>query len=113
MSIAKRFSIIKVEVCPLDIPVTDPFVVATGQVVTAQNLFVRVTLGNGSHGYGEIAPFPDMSGEDQASSLVAVKELADDSVRSVCASISALRQIISGNGSCSSGGALRAGDRSG
>ena len=76
MRIAKRFSVTKIEVCPIDIPVTDPFVVATGQVVSARNLFVRVTLGNGSHGFGEIAPFPDMSGEDQASSLVAVKELA-------------------------------------
>ena len=76
MSLTKPFSITKVEVCPLDIPVTDPFVVATGQVVTAQNLFVRVTLGNGSQGYGEIAPFPDLSGEDQKSSFVAVQELA-------------------------------------
>ena len=77
MDSTKSYSVIAIDVCPLDIPVTDPFVVATGKVVTARNLFVRVTLENGSHGYGEIAPFPELSGEDQASSLVAVKELAE------------------------------------
>ncbi len=37
----------------------------------AKNLFVRVTLQSGVAGYGEVAPFPDISGEDQASCLAA------------------------------------------
>ena len=59
-------TITKVEVWPFDVPITDPFVVATGRLVTAQNLFVRVTLKNGAHGYGEIAPFPEVGGEDRS-----------------------------------------------
>lgn len=60
----------------MNIPLTDPFIVATGELDSAQNLFVRITLGDGSVGYGEIAPFPDITGEDLASSLTMAKELA-------------------------------------
>jgi o-succinylbenzoate synthase len=71
-----RLTVHKVEICPVDIPLPDPFVVATGELGSAQNLFIRITLQNGSVGYGEIAPFPDVTGEDRASSLAMAKELA-------------------------------------
>ena len=54
----------------------DPFVVATGQMVTTETLFVRVTLEGGHMGYGEIAPFYDISGENRESSLTVTKKLA-------------------------------------
>ena len=57
--------ITKVEIWPVDIPITDPFAVATGRLVTAQNLFVRITLKGGARGYGEIAPFPEVGGADR------------------------------------------------
>ena len=59
----------------MDIPLLDPFVVATGELSTAQNLFIRLSLQNGSVGYGEIAPFPDVTGEDRTSSFTMAKEL--------------------------------------
>ena len=71
-----RFIVTKVEVWPIDIPLTDPFVVATGSRMTAENAFVRVTLANGAHGYGEMAPFPEVGGEDRTSSLVVASQLA-------------------------------------
>ena len=37
----------------------------------AKNIFVRVILQDGSVGYGEVAPFPDISGEDQVACLAA------------------------------------------
>ncbi len=37
----------------------------------AKNIFIRVTLYDGSEGFGEVAPFPDISGEDQATCLAA------------------------------------------
>ena len=37
----------------------------------AKNIFVRVTLHDGSVGYGEVAPFPDISGEDREGCLAA------------------------------------------
>lgn len=66
----------RIEIWPVDVPITDPFVVATGARVVAQNLFMRVTLHDGTQGIGEAAPFPEVGGEDQASCLVAATELA-------------------------------------
>ncbi|HNA45889.1 MAG TPA: dipeptide epimerase [Nitrospira sp.] len=66
----------RIEIWPVDIPITDPFVVATGARVTAQNLFMRVTLKDGTHGVGEAAPFPEVGGEDRASCLAAAQKLA-------------------------------------
>jgi L-alanine-DL-glutamate epimerase-like enolase superfamily enzyme len=66
----------RIEIWPIDVPITDPFVVATGARVTAQNLFMRVTLRDGTCGYGEAAPFPEVGGEDRESSLAAAMTLA-------------------------------------
>lgn len=69
MSAATSFTITAVELCPLDLPITDPFVVATGQLQVAHNAFVRLTLHDGTVGYGEIAPFPAITGENRESSM--------------------------------------------
>lgn len=61
---------------PIDVPITDPFVVATGARIVAENVFVRVTLRDGRHGYGEAAPFPEVGGEDRASCLASLALLA-------------------------------------
>lgn len=61
---------------PIDIPITDPFVVATGARVVAENVFVRISLSNGVCGYGEAAPFPEVGGEDRLSCLNALAQLA-------------------------------------
>ena len=76
MSSEEQLRVQKVEIWPINIPLTDPFVVATGELGMAQNLFVRITLQDGSVGIGEIAPFPDVTGEDRVSSLAKAKELA-------------------------------------
>jgi L-alanine-DL-glutamate epimerase-like enolase superfamily enzyme len=65
----------KVEFWPIDIPITDPFVVATGARTIAENVFLRVTLSNGAQGYGEAAPFPEVGGETRESCLVALHRL--------------------------------------
>lgn len=64
-----------VEFWPIDIPLTDPFVVATGARVVAENVFVRITLSDGTCGYGEAAPFPEVGGEDRGSCLSALEQL--------------------------------------
>ncbi len=60
---------------PVDIPLTDPFVVATGARTVAENVFVRITLANGAQGYGEAAPFPEVGGETRESCLAALARL--------------------------------------
>ena len=69
MSADTSFIVTKIEFRSLDLPITDPFVVATGQLQAARNAFVRLTLHDGAIGYGEIAPFPAITGEDRESSL--------------------------------------------
>jgi L-alanine-DL-glutamate epimerase-like enolase superfamily enzyme len=64
-----------VEFWPVDVPLTDPFVVATGARTVAENVFLRVTLSNGVQGYGEAAPFPEVGGETRESCLIALRQL--------------------------------------
>ena len=66
-----------VEFWPIDIPITDPFVVATGARTIAENVFLRVTLSNGAQGYGEAAPFPEVGGETRESCLIALRQLGE------------------------------------
>ena len=67
--------IIRIEFWPVDVPITDPFVVATGARLIAENILIRVTLMDGAQGYGEAAPFPEVGGEDRASCLCALRQL--------------------------------------
>jgi L-alanine-DL-glutamate epimerase-like enolase superfamily enzyme len=68
-------TVIKVELWPVDLPLTDPFVVAMGARVAAQNAYVRITLRGGACGYGEMAPFPEVGGEDRVASMQAATRL--------------------------------------
>lgn len=68
-----RWTITQIEFWPVDIPITDPFVVATGTRITAQNVFVRITLASGTEGYGEAAPFPEVGGETRHSCLASMR----------------------------------------
>lgn len=65
-----------IDLWPLDIPLTDPFVVATGSRVLAQNAFVRLTLADGTVGYGEMAPLPEVGGETRDACLSRATALA-------------------------------------
>jgi L-Ala-D/L-Glu epimerase len=57
---------------PLDIPLEEPFAIATGRVTAARNALVRVRLSNGVEGIGEAAPFPPSGGETQETALAAI-----------------------------------------
>jgi L-alanine-DL-glutamate epimerase-like enolase superfamily enzyme len=66
----------RIDCWPIDIPLTDPFVVASGSRTVAENLFIRLTLSDGTRGYGEAAPFPEVGGETRAACFEAVTQLA-------------------------------------
>ncbi|MBH0179576.1 MAG: dipeptide epimerase [Nitrospira sp.] len=75
MTPAPSSFITSIEFWPVDIPITDPFVVATGARVVAENVFIRTTLSDGICGYGEAAPFPEVGGEDRKACLNALSDL--------------------------------------
>jgi L-alanine-DL-glutamate epimerase-like enolase superfamily enzyme len=60
----------------VDVPITDPFVVATGARTVAENVLLRVTLSNGLQGYGEASPFPEVGGETRDSCLRSLHQLS-------------------------------------
>ncbi len=57
---------------PLDVPLLEPFAIATGRITAARNALVRLRLANGVEGIGEVAPFPPSGGETQETALAAV-----------------------------------------
>ena len=71
-----RTTIQSITVEPLNIPLQEPFTIATGSVSEAQNVLITVTLADGSVGYGECAPFTPSTGETQATALAAAQGCA-------------------------------------
>jgi L-alanine-DL-glutamate epimerase-like enolase superfamily enzyme len=71
-----RTTIRSVTVEPLNIPLLEPFTIATGSVSEARNVLVAITLDDGSVGYGESAPFPPSTGESQETALAAAQGCA-------------------------------------
>ncbi len=68
-----RTTIRAITVEPLNIPLKEPFTIATGSVSEAQNVLITVTLEDGSLGYGESAPFSPSTGETQTTALAAAQ----------------------------------------
>ena len=71
MSSITHTTIRSVVVEPLNIPLLEPFTIATGSVSDVRNVLITVTLEDGSVGYGECAPFPPSTGESQETALAA------------------------------------------
>jgi len=61
----KALTIENIEIKPLDVALTDNFTISQGSVQKVQSLLVILTLKDGTTGYGEITPFPELSGENR------------------------------------------------
>ena len=68
-----RTTIRSITIEPLNIPLLEPFTIATGSVSDARNVLITITLDDGSVGYGESAPFPPSTGESQETALAAAQ----------------------------------------
>ena len=64
--------IVRVSCRPLNIPLLEPFAIATGTVHAASNVLVEVELDSGIVGLGECAPFPPSGGETQETAIAAI-----------------------------------------
>ncbi|HEX9414103.1 MAG TPA: dipeptide epimerase [Ktedonobacterales bacterium] len=67
--------IARLEAEPLDLPLLEPFIIATGRMDSARNVLVRITLADGTVGLGEASPFPPSGGESQETALAAVRAM--------------------------------------
>lgn len=63
-----------------DVELLEPFGIATGAQLVAQNALLEVELTSGERGLGEAAPFPAVNGETQADALSALQAVADELV---------------------------------
>lgn len=62
---------------PLNVPLNEPFGIATGAQHRAENVLVRLTLEDGTVGLGEAAPVPHISGESQGDVLRVLSDVGD------------------------------------
>lgn len=60
---------------PFDLPLKEPFIIATGRKDAANNVLVRVQLEDGTVGFGEVAPSPYTTGDTQATAIAAINHL--------------------------------------
>lgn len=61
---------------PWNVELLEPFGIATGAQLVAENVLVELRLVSGAVGFGEAAPFPAVNGETQAHALAALKSTA-------------------------------------
>jgi L-Ala-D/L-Glu epimerase len=71
-----RTTIRSVTVEPLNIPLLEPFTIATGSVSQAQNVLITIMLDDGNVGYGECAPFTPSTGETQETAIATARGCA-------------------------------------
>jgi len=74
-----------IAVWPVDVPLSDPFVISRGSLSVASVAFVRVRLVDGTAGYGEVAPFTALTGETRERSIEAVRRMAAGLAGASCA----------------------------
>jgi len=91
-----RLDIASIHVTPVDVGLTDPFVISRGAVSTAALAFVHVRLAGGVEGFGEIAPFTALTGETRARSMATAKQLSALLLNCSCADWEALAGIMRG-----------------
>ncbi|HVW21633.1 MAG TPA: enolase C-terminal domain-like protein [Opitutaceae bacterium] len=63
-----------VDIEPLDLPLFEPFGISGGAQAAANNVLLRIGLGDGTTGLGEGAPLPPYNGETQRGTLAALQE---------------------------------------
>jgi len=67
-----------ISISTLDLPLTEPFSIATGKQDEVKNVLVKVSLRNGIVGLGEAAPFPAVNGETQESTVACLEKVKGD-----------------------------------
>jgi L-alanine-DL-glutamate epimerase-like enolase superfamily enzyme len=65
--------IASVSIQPWNVDLLEPFGIATGAQLLAENVLLELVLDSGERGVGEAAPFPAVSGETQAQALEALR----------------------------------------
>jgi L-alanine-DL-glutamate epimerase-like enolase superfamily enzyme len=65
--------IASLSILPWNVELLEPFGIATGAQLVAENVLLELVLESGTTGLGEAAPFPAVNGETQAQALAALQ----------------------------------------
>jgi L-alanine-DL-glutamate epimerase-like enolase superfamily enzyme len=85
-----------ISVEPLNIPLQEPFTIATGSISHVRNVLITIVLEDGSTGYGECSPFSPSTGESQATALAAAQDCVELLIGRDAACWRELARIIQG-----------------
>jgi len=66
-----------VDVYYYDLPLLEPFKISIAEMKDALNVLVRLHTNQGIVGWGEASPFPALTGDTQATSIAAAKDIAE------------------------------------
>lgn len=90
----ESLTIERLELKHLDVPLTDTFTISQGSVQTVRNLLVLMTLKDGTRGYGEITPFPELAGEDRESCIQKFNDISGSLIGQSLKNIRYISQML-------------------
>ena len=90
-----------------DLPLKEPFIIATGRKDAANNVLIRVILEDGTIGYGEVAPSPYTTGDTQQTVIAVLNHIRwaveGQDVREWRTLLAKTRKLVRGNVGAHSG----------
>jgi o-succinylbenzoate synthase len=90
----RSLTIENIEIRHLDVALTDNFTISQGSVQTVQNLLIILTLKDGTVGYGEITPFPELSGENREICTQKFNDISNDIIGQSLENIRHISQFL-------------------
>ncbi|MFZ1705948.1 MAG: dipeptide epimerase [Saprospiraceae bacterium] len=98
-----KTTIHKIEIIPIEIALTEPFVISKGALTHARNTVVKIYNTDGTYGTGECCPYRTIHGETQTGTIAFAKELAKvllgENPREIRKHTSLMDKMIVGNAS--------------
>lgn len=68
--------IVKIELIPVQLPLSEPFIISKGALTHAKLTFVKIYDSEGNYGIGECCPYRSIHGETQEGTIAFGKDLA-------------------------------------
>ena len=93
----------RIEIIPIQIKLTEPFVISKGPLTHARNTVVRILTKDGNVGVGECCPYRTIHGETQQGTVAAGRDLAEiligEDAREIRKLIKKIDKALAGNAS--------------
>ncbi|MCL4149627.1 UNVERIFIED_CONTAM: hypothetical protein GTU68_056125, partial [Idotea baltica] len=93
----------KIEIIPIQIKLTEPFVISKGPLTHARNTVVKIYTNDGGVGIGECCPYRTIHGETQQGTVAAGRDLAQiligENAREIRKIVKKIDKSLAGNAS--------------